>query len=107
MKTRPSKDKLIKKFIEKADKEIKEEGINLGLEGDNKILLYWPFFGNSNPILEEGGDLSRPINLPLKEFEWNTLDRHTKKLNISKSKWIRYAIYKLLEEEQKKLSEKH
>ena len=64
----------------------------------------WPI-NNSEPQVkfDDGSKLNRSINLPLKEFEWNTLDSHVKKIGVSKSKWIKHAIYRLLSEEQSSL----
>lgn len=52
------------------------------------------------PRMEKGGTFRKHINLPLKEYEWNSIDRHTKDLGVSKSDWIRYALFKQMEEEQ-------
>lgn len=59
------------------------------------------------PSLSEGSNLRKPITLPLKEYEWNSIDRHTKTLGIQKSEWIRYAIFKLMQEEQAYFLQKH
>ncbi|MDR2268139.1 MAG: hypothetical protein LBD81_01655 [Holosporaceae bacterium] len=44
--------------------------------------------------------LNRNLTITMKEIEWNSLDRHVKALNVSKAEWIRYAILKLIQEEQ-------
>lgn len=60
----------------------------------------WPLFGEISPSYAEGSNLSKPLNVSMKEFEWNSIERHIKTLDVEKSKWIRYAIFKLIEEEQ-------
>ena len=61
----------------------------------------WPLEKESlQPSLAEGSNLKKPMILPIKEFEWNSIERHTKALGVPKSEWIRYAIYKLMQEEQ-------
>lgn len=51
---------------------------------------------------EEGSHLKKNITLILTESEWNTVDVHVKKLSVSKAEWLRYAVYRILAEEQKK-----
>lgn len=60
----------------------------------------WPLLGEVNISYEEGSSLRKPISLPLKEFEWNTLEKHTKLLGVNKSEWIRHAIFSLMEKEK-------
>lgn len=68
---------------------------------NRKQQLKWPVLKiNLKPIMNNGSSLRKPINLPLKEFEWNTLENHTKKIGVGKTEWIRYAIYRILVEEQ-------
>jgi hypothetical protein len=61
----------------------------------------WPINPEEiSPSLASGSNLRRPINLPLKENEWNSIERHVKALGIGKTEWIRHAIFKLMQEEQ-------
>lgn len=61
----------------------------------------WPIDNYSpNPSLDEGSNLKRSITLNTSEKEWNSIERHVKALDVPKAKWIRYAIMKLMEEEQ-------
>lgn len=53
-----------------------------------------------NVIFEEGSNLNKPVHITLKEYEWNTIDKHVKNQKISKAQWIRNAMFKLLESEQ-------
>lgn len=60
----------------------------------------WPLLPNvSTPLMADGTVLRKPMTLPLKEYEWNTIDDHTKRLGISKAEWIRYAIFRVMQEE--------
>tara|TARA_Y100000588_G_C14281118_1_gene937216 strand:- start:8160 stop:8474 length:315 start_codon:yes stop_codon:yes gene_type:complete len=104
MRHRPSKDELIKKFIDKAETE-KEDASQRKGPAVAQAFRQWPMVPAQAPRFAAGSELSRPINLPLKEFEWNTLDQHVKKIGVSKSKWIRHAIYALLAEEQNHMNE--
>lgn len=83
------------------EQKIKKKFICISSESLNKQQLKWPILKiNLKPIMNNGSSLRKPINLPLKEFEWNTLENHTKKLGVGKTEWIRYAIYRILVEEQ-------
>ena len=54
-----------------------------------------------SPSLAEGSTtLNKNMTLALKENEWNSIDRHVKALNRNKSEWIRYALFRLMQEEQ-------
>jgi hypothetical protein len=52
------------------------------------------------PSLADGSSLGRSLTIALQEKEWNSIDRHTKALGIPKARWIRHAIFRLMEEEQ-------
>lgn len=88
-----------KEFLEKAPQDEKEtfkEDLHHYVK-----LTEWPL-NDSNPLpsLAEGSAFKKPFVLYLNEKEFNSLDRHIKKLKVSRQEWIKYAIYKLLEEEQ-------
>jgi hypothetical protein len=54
-----------------------------------------------SPSLAEGSTtLNKNMSIYLKEREWNSLDRHVKALGRNKSEWVRYALLKLMQEEQ-------
>ncbi len=55
--------------------------------------------------MQEGSNLGKPLNISIKEYEWNTIDWHIKNIGIPKAVWIKYAMFKLLEEEQMYYSE--
>jgi hypothetical protein len=96
MRKRPVKELKEQKFIESAA---------LNSISESKARLKWPLLEFLyTPEMEEGSSLNKPITLPLKEFEWKTLDAHVKKLGVGKSEWIRHAIYKLLIDEQRFLN---
>lgn len=50
---------------------------------------------------EDGSKLRKDICISMTEQEWNTLTNHIKHKigNVSKSKWIKYACWKLMNEE--------
>jgi hypothetical protein len=62
----------------------------------------WPLSNpNPNPSLAKGReDLKKPYLIHLTEQQWNSLERHTKVLGVSKAEWLRHAMLRLLEEEQ-------
>lgn len=62
----------------------------------------WPLSKEEiSPSLAEGSEtLNKNMSIFLKEQEWNSIDRHTKALKLNKSTWIKYAIFKLMQEEQ-------
>ena len=63
--------------------------------------IKWPIEDISiSPSMSKGSKLGKPISISMKEYEWNTIDRHTKAIRIAKATWIKYAIFKLLQEEQ-------
>lgn len=105
MRRKPDLKKSEKEFIENSLTEKEENSLSKDISKkkivEGKVHLKWPFNDIvDEPKMEEGSSLRRPINLPLKEFEWNTLEIHTKKIGVGKTEWLRHAIYKLLIEEQ-------
>jgi hypothetical protein len=62
----------------------------------------WPLsHPHPSPSLAKGReDLKKPYLIHLTEQQWNSIERHTKVLGVSKAEWIRHAILRLLEEEQ-------
>jgi hypothetical protein len=62
----------------------------------------WPLSHlNPTPSLAKGReDLKKPFLIHLTEQQWNSLERHTKALGVSKAEWLRHAMLRLLEEEQ-------
>ena len=100
MRKRLEKEQLIENFI----KEAPHDSIPQNVEKDLHTYIKhakWPLSDSkAAPSLATGSNLRKPLLLPLKEYEWNSIDRHTKALGIQKSEWIRYAIFKLMYEEQ-------
>jgi hypothetical protein len=90
-----------KKFIEQAqadrlDSQDRKEDLHSYVNPAS-----WPLDQyHPSPSLAAGSHLKKPIVLYLTEQEWKSIDRHTKVLGVSKQEWIKYAIRKLLEEEQ-------
>jgi hypothetical protein len=64
--------------------------------------ISWPI--SKDPISPSMADgsvvLNKNLSVYLKEKEWNSIDRHVKALNRNKSEWIRYALLRLMQEEQ-------
>jgi hypothetical protein len=62
----------------------------------------WPLSkGKPTPSLAKGReDLKKPLLIHLTERQWNSLERHTQTLAVSKAEWLRHAMMRLLEEEQ-------
>jgi hypothetical protein len=62
----------------------------------------WPLSRpQPNPSLAKGrSDLKKPLLIHLTEQQWNSLERHTTVLGVSKAEWLRHAMLRLLEEEQ-------
>ena len=100
MRKRPSYD-AERAFLEKArgdraDQQLIKEDLHTFVSPQP-----WPLDDiEPYPSMPEGSFLRKPMSLPLKEKEWNAIERHTKALGVSKSTWIRHAIFKLMEEEQ-------
>ncbi len=62
---------------------------------------HWPLAELIEPSLAEGrADLDKPIMLRAPEQLWLSVERHCTAIGVSKSKWIRHAITKLMSEEQ-------
>ncbi|MDR2781591.1 MAG: hypothetical protein LBB21_04035 [Holosporaceae bacterium] len=62
----------------------------------------WPISKDPvSPSLADGSaTLNKNLSVYLKEKEWNSIDRHVKALDRNKSEWIRYALLRLMQEEQ-------
>jgi len=105
MRNRPNQKESLgekeKEFIKKAQADRqdflgKKEDLHTYVQPSSWPLdQYYP-----TPSLADGSHLKKPIVLYLTEQEWNSVDRHTKILGVSKQEWIKYAIRKLLEDEQ-------
>lgn len=98
MRNRPTKtESFIESAIaEKADIETLREDLHKHVKRSR-----WPLDDTPiTPSMAEGSHLRKGVNLPLKEYEWNSIDRHTKAIGIAKTDWIRYAIFKQLQDEQ-------
>lgn len=52
------------------------------------------------PSMPEGSNALKLLTIQTRDFEWKAIDRHVKALRVSKSEWLRHAIYKLMQEEQ-------
>ena len=105
MRKRPNRDDMEKKFINGAVADKKDDDYEhqeTEVNGHEKITRKkWPLEDIPiTPLLAQGSSLRRPINLPLREYEWNSLDLHTRSLGVQKTEWIRHAIFKLMGEEQ-------
>jgi hypothetical protein len=101
MRKRPVKESLENDFISQAIADKKDNSDESNDFYNHMIKVKWPIEDREvSPSLEKGSHLRKPINLPLREYEWNSLDKHTKSLGVQKSEWIRYAIFKLMHEEQ-------
>jgi hypothetical protein len=102
MRNRPTTSKTPEQeFIENAQADRLEANIT-----KEDLHLYvrkvsWPLGEHSpTPSFAEGSSLKKPVLVYLNEKEWNSIDRHTKTIGVSKQEWLKHAIYKLLEEEQ-------
>ena len=60
----------------------------------------WPVLDTEICSLAEGSELKKHTLINLTEREWNTIDRHTNSLGISKNQFMKYAIFKTILEEQ-------
>lgn len=93
MRNRPRQDHFIKAATVDRSEKI--------LAPDYDMHVKWPILEDiGDPTMENGSTLRKPMTLPLKEYEWNTIDYHTKRLGVQKAEWIRYAIFRLLHAEQ-------
>lgn len=101
MRKRPDRDLEERKFIEKAEASAADQATIS--EDLHKYMhkINWPLDAfPAAPSMAEGSTLRKPMTLALTEKEWNSIDRHTKALGISKTEWIRHALFKLMQEEQ-------
>lgn len=102
MRSRPSKEELKEQFLEGATTNVVESKVI-----SREQFMSWPLVNHeSEPEFKDGSTLTRSMSLPLKEFEWNTIDDHIKKCGVSKTKWVKHAIYLLLKKEQDILNSK-
>ena len=63
--------------------------------------IIWPIDNTHiSPSLADGSNLTRTLTVSLKEYEWNSVERHVKALGVKKIDWIRHALFKLMQEEQ-------
>jgi hypothetical protein len=64
--------------------------------------INWPISKEQiSPSMADGSAaLNKNMSICLKEREWNSIDRHVKALDRNKSEWIRYAMLRLIQEEQ-------
>lgn len=70
----------------------------------NDYFRNWPAEKNINysvPALTTGSNLRKAISMSTTEKEWNAIDNHVKFLGVSKMEWLRYAIFKTMNEEIK------
>lgn len=101
MRKRPNKIEVERNFIEKsiadkAEKETIKEDMHMHV-----VRTGWPIFEEElSPSMAEGSNLRKTMTITFKEFEWNSVDRHTSKIGVEKAEWVRYAIFKLMQEEQ-------
>jgi hypothetical protein len=100
MRRRPNKDEE-QKFINQAKADFSET--QTIKEDLHKYVRKskWPISNEDiSPSFAEGSSLRKPWTIPLKEYEWNSIDRHTKAIGVQKSEWIRHAMFRLMQEEQ-------
>jgi len=101
MRKRPEREMEEKKFIDNAQASMADQ--KTIKEDFHKYVrrMNWPIDNTDiSPSLAEGSNLRRHLTLSLTEKEWNSIDRHTKALGTNKTAWIRYAIFRLMQEEQ-------
>jgi len=98
MRNRPTQKEALE-FVEKAHKD---EKMNTKVDFHKYVRKSkWPIFDDViSPSMADGSHLRKPMSLPIKEFEWNSIDRHTKTIGVNKSEWLRYAILRLMQDEQ-------
>ncbi len=103
MRKKPNITDKEKNFIDSADVNIKDNLKNKSNDFENKSK--WPFTSEDyTPVFPNGSNLKKPITLAIKEYEWLAIEEHTKMLGVSKTEWIRFAMYKLMFEEQRKIN---
>ncbi len=101
MRKRPVDQKKEQDFVERVITH-KDEEINTKEDFHKYVRKSkWPVFDDIiSPSMADGSNLRKPMSLPIKEFEWNSIDRHTKTIGVNKSEWLRYAILRLIQDEQ-------
>lgn len=98
MRKRPTQ-KNVDEFIEGAS-TAKELVKNIEGRNDYFRKINWPTGINySVPASTTGSNLRKAISMSTTEKEWNAIDDHVKFLGVSKMEWLRYAIFKTMNEE--------
>ena len=100
-KSPTTKREQVEKFIDGAVSDLASD--KTIIEDLHKYVKHsrWPILLEKiSPSLASGSNLNKGLNLPLKEYEWNSIDRHVKALGVKKTEWIRHAMFRLLQEEQ-------
>lgn len=101
MRKRPEREIEEKRFIEGAEASISDQ--KTVKEDLHKYVrkMNWPIDdADISPSLAKGSNLRKHLTLSLTEVEWNSIDRHTKSIGTNKTAWIRYAVFRLMQEEQ-------
>ncbi len=94
IRKKPGLDEVKKKFIDSASAELypSEEDIDQYQEpySLDKINIDW----------QDGSKCAKNLTISLSEMEWNTLHHHIMKYGgRNKAKWIRYYLFKGVEQE--------
>ena len=100
MRKRPIQ-KNIDEFIDGA---VTTKEIVKNTEDSSAYFRNWPTEKGTNysvPHLTSGSNLRKAISMSTTEKEWNAIDKHVKFLGVSKMEWLRYAIFKTMNEEIK------
>jgi len=101
LKKRPS-PKAIEEFIKGADIDQANPSPQTVSSEMPDFRPVWPIDRrNPNPQFAEGSILRKPLTINLRENEWNTIEEHIQNLGVRKTDWLRHALFKLIEEEQK------
>ncbi|MDR0697400.1 MAG: ribbon-helix-helix domain-containing protein [Christensenellaceae bacterium] len=102
MLKRKDLNQAVDKFVKDSASEVLDE--KGSVEDLHKYVrsIEWPISKDLiYPSLAEGSvTLSKNMTIYLKENEWNSIDRHVKALGRNKSEWVRYALLRLIQEEQ-------
>lgn len=104
MRRRPNKETLEKKIIDNASVYEHEDDERKDIIKRDSAFVSkqrWPIYNTPiNPTLREGSTNRRLLTISLTEYELNSINHHTSELGVSKSEWMRYACFKLMQEEQ-------
>lgn len=92
------RDKNINSFIEDNSDKFNDSGYSELFKLVEKSK--WPVLDGEICSLAEGSELKKPTLITLTEREWNTIDRHTASLGVSKNQFMKHAIFKAILEEQ-------